>query len=146
MRSLVRSIYIAGGILMLAGVQNASAQIIDRVEFTTAFPFTVGHATVPAGSYTITPDDDNPQFLQLRGDHVGVFFQTENTEARELPSKTEVVFKKYGDGYLLKEIWIAGLNSGAETMAAEPEKHMAKHLAAKADQRVAARNVATPGN
>src|SRR3979490_310342 len=113
MRSLVRSIYIAGGILMLAGVQNASAQIIDRVEFTPAFPFTVGHATVPAGNYTITPDFDNPQFLQLTGDHVAVFFQTENTEARTLPSKSEVVFKRYGNGYLLKEIWVAGTNEGA---------------------------------
>jgi hypothetical protein len=146
MRSLARSIYIAAGIIVLAGVQNASAQIVDRVEFTTAFPFTVGHATVPAGSYTITPDEDNPQFLQLRGDRVGVFFQTENTEVRELPSKTEVVFNRYGDGYLLKEIWIAGSNAGAETMAAEPERHMAKHLARAGDQRVAARKVATARN
>jgi hypothetical protein len=146
MRSLVRSIYIAGAIIMLAGVQNASAQIIDRVEFTTAFPFTVGHATVPAGSYTITPDFDNPQFLELTGDHVGVFFQAENAEARELPSKTEVVFKRYGDKYLLKEIWVAGINGGATTMAAEPEKHMAKQLTPAADQRVAAQKTAAPRN
>ena len=120
MRSLVRSVFVAAGILVLAGAQNASAQIVDRVEFTTTFPFTVGHATVPAGSYTITPDDDNPQFLQLRGDRVGVFFQAENAEPGKLPSKTEVVFKQYGDGYLLKEIWVAGTNGGATVMAPSP--------------------------
>ena len=146
MRSLVRSLYIAGGIILLAGVQNASAQIVDRVEFTTAFPFTVGHATVPAGSYMITPDEDNPQFLQLTGEHIGVFFQTESAEARQLPKKTELVFKRYGDGYLLKEIWVAGSNAGATTMATEREKHLAKHHAPAADQRVAARKVATPRN
>jgi hypothetical protein len=131
---------------MLAGVHNASAQIIDRVEFTTAFPFTVGHATVPPGSYTITPDYDNPQFLELTGDHTGVFFQAENTEARQLPSKTEVVFKRYGDGYLLNEIWVAGTNEGATAVAAEPEKHMAKNRDSKGEQRVAARRSSTPKN
>jgi hypothetical protein len=56
MRSSFRSIGIAAGILVVAGVQNASAQITDPVEFTTSFPFTVGYATVPAGRYTIRPD------------------------------------------------------------------------------------------
>jgi hypothetical protein len=43
MTSLVRSIGIAAGILVLAGVGTASAQITDPVEFTTTFPFTVGN-------------------------------------------------------------------------------------------------------
>ena len=146
MKSLVRSICIGSGILLLAGVQNASAQITDAVEFTTSFPFTVGHSTVPAGSYTITPDDDNPQYLQLRGEHTGVYFQTESEEARGPASQTEVVFKRYGDGYLLKDIWVAGSTGGARTMAAEPEKHMTKHLAPKGEERVAARRASTPRN
>ena len=74
MTSLVRSIGIAGGILVLAGVQNASAQITNPIEFTTSFAFTVGNATMPAGAYTIRPDDDNPAILQLTGKHgYGVF-------------------------------------------------------------------------
>jgi hypothetical protein len=139
MRLMTRSLSIAGGILLLAGVQNASAQITDPVEFTTSFPFTVGHATVPAGSYTITPDDDNPQYLELRGANTGVFFQTENDEARATPSRTEVVFERYGDEYLLKDIWVAGLNAGAKTITAEPAKHMAKRHHSNGEQRVAAR-------
>jgi hypothetical protein len=142
MRSLVRSLGIAGGLLVLAGVQNASAQIADPVEFTTSFPFTVGYATVPAGSYTIRPDDDNPQILELSGPRGTVLFQTENAQARQTPSKTEVVFKRYGAGYVLKDIWIEGSDTGAEAVPVEAEKHVAKNQAAQSEQRVAARKKA----
>jgi hypothetical protein len=139
MKSRIRVIGVAAGVLMLAGVQNAGAQLLNAVEFTTAFPFTVGNATVPAGSYTITPDDDNPAVLEMAGAHEAVLFETKPTEARDVPSRTEVVFLRYGDTYVLKNIWIQGLNSGAETNAAEGERHAEKHHGSKSEQRVAAR-------
>jgi len=139
MTSLVRSFGMAAGILVFAGVQNASAQIVYPVEFTTSFPFTVGNASVPAGSYTIRPDDDNPAILELTGAHTSVLFQTEDLAARQTPSKTEVVFKRYGAGYVLKDIFLAGSNNGAETIAAEGERHAAKHGGPEQEQRVAAR-------
>jgi len=108
MSSLVRSIIIVLGVLTVAGVQNASAQIIDNVDFTTSFPFTVGNTTVPAGSYTIRPDDDNPQILMLQGKNASVLFQVDVASARKTPSKTEVVFSRYGNSYVLKNIWGRG--------------------------------------
>ncbi len=145
MRSFVRSIYIAVGIIMLAGVQNASAQILDAVKFTTSFPFTVGNTTMPAGSYTINPDFDNPQILELAGSGGFALFQVELTEANKTPSTTEVVFKRYGSGYLLKDIWVEGQNSGATATAAEGERH-AKRQASNGEQRVAAQRSSTPKN
>ena len=139
MTSFVRSIGIAAGILMLAGIQNASAQVTDPVEFTTSFPFTVGYASVPAGRYTIRPDDDNPGIFQLTGARTNVLFQTENTSTREAPSKTEVVFKRYGDGYVLKDIWVAGSTTGVEVIAVEGERHMTKNGGVESEQRVTAR-------
>jgi hypothetical protein len=146
MKSLGRSICIAAGILLLAGVQKASAQIVYPVEFTTSFPFTVGYATVPAGSYTITPDEDNPAMLLLAGGRTSVFFQTEDKDAQKAPSKTEVVFSKFGDKYVLKDIWVEGSTSGAESLAAEAERHMAKNGKSKSEQRVAARRKSTTSN
>ena len=142
MTSLIRSLGIAGGILVLAGVQNASAQIVYPVEFTTSFPFTVGNATVPAGSYTIRPDDDNPAILELTGAHTAVLFETEDKQARETPAKTEVVFKRYGAGYVLKDVFLAGSNNGAETISTEGERHAAKHGGPEQEQRVGARKTA----
>lgn len=139
MKTLIRSFGIAGAILMCAGVQNASAQITDPVEFTTSFPFTVGNATVPAGSYTIEPDVDNPSILQLTGGRTSVLFETNSAQARETPSKTEVVFKRYGDGYVLKDIWMEGESTGAESLTAEAERHVMKHPGRAAEQRVAGR-------
>jgi hypothetical protein len=139
MKLLVRSFGVAGALLMLAGVHDASAQITDSVEFTTSFPFTVGNATVPAGSYTVAPDVDNPSILQLTGGRTSVLFETNSAQARETPSKTEVVFKRYGDGYVLKDIWMEGESIGAESLTAEPERHMMKHAGRAAEQRVAGR-------
>jgi hypothetical protein len=139
MRSLIRSAGIALGVLMFAGAQNASAQIIDTVEFTTSFPFTVGNTAVPAGSYTIRPDDDNPKILELFGQKTSALFQVDAVDAPSTPSKTELVFSRYGDSYVLKNIWIEGSTSGAKTLPAEGERHVAKHPGAKGEQRVAAR-------
>ena len=139
MRVLVRSITVAAGIVMLATVQNASAQISETVEFTTAFPFMVGNATVPAGTYTVRPDDDDPQILSLVGARTGVLFETDPTEARQVADKTEVVFKRYGDQYVLKDIWVEGSASGAEAKTAENERHAAKNPGTVSQQRVSAR-------
>jgi hypothetical protein len=127
-----------GGILMLVGMRTVSAQIEYPVEFTTAFPFTVGYATVPAGTYTIKPDDDSPEMLELSGGRVGVFFQTNNVAASAPVAKSEVVFTRYGDTYVLKSVWVDGSNTGAASVAAEGERHAAKH-GAESEQRVPAR-------
>ena len=145
MRSFVRSIGIAGGLLVLAGVQNADALITETVEFTTSFPFAVGSATVPAGSYTIRPDEDDPRILMLTGAHASVLFETADTQARERPSKTEVVFQRYGDEYVLKDIWMEGEYVGAESKASEAERHMKKHES-NGEERVAARKMANASN
>jgi hypothetical protein len=142
MTSSIRSLAVAAGIMVLAAVQNASAQIDNAVEFTTSFPFTVGSTTVPAGSYTIKPDDDSPQLLELSGAGVHAFFETNNAQAREMPSKTEVVFKRYGDRYVLKNIWLDSSDTGYETIAGEGERHMVKQYGSATEHRLAARKVA----
>ena len=132
MKSLIRSIGMAAGIVLLAGVSHAGAQIVNTVEFTTTFPFTVGAVTLPAGSYTIRPDDDNPNILELVGARTGVFFETRDVAALR-PAKTEVVFKRYGDTYVLKNVYVDGSDIGVETIAAESERHMMKKSAAQSE-------------
>jgi hypothetical protein len=139
MRSFVRSIAITGGILLCAGVPYASAQISEPVEFTTSFAFTVGEATVPAGTYTITPDDLAPEMLTLTGAHGSVLFQTNPASTSSRASKSEVVFKRYGGAYVLKSIWIAGSDRGAEALSAHGEQHVAKGQDLTGELRLAAR-------
>jgi hypothetical protein len=142
MRLLVRSIVIAGGILVLAGSQNASAQIVYPVEFTTTFPFTVGNATVPAGSYTIRPDENEASVLELTGAGASVFFETEVAQPRKDRSKDELVFQRYDGGYVLKSIWVAGSDIGYVTVPAKGERRVSKRGPSQSEEHVAARKTA----
>ena len=108
--------------------------------------YTVGNATVPAGSYTIRPDDDNPQVFELMGKNASALFQVQTADAREVLSKTEVVFSRYGNTYVLKSIWVEGSTSGVETVSGEGERHAAKTTGTKAEQRVAARRKSGTGH
>lgn len=72
-----------------------------------------------------------------------MLFLADNIETRQTPSKTEIVFNRYGDGYVLKDIWMEGSNTGAEATPAEAERRAAKHGDAKGDYRVAALGVDT---
>ena len=140
MKSLVRAIG-AAAILLMAGVPQVQAQITGPIKFTTAFPFAVGHSTVPAGSYTIARDDDASGIFLLTGAHIGVLFLTTETEARQAPTKTEIVFRHYGEEYVLKDIFVEGSTAGAESIVAEAELHASKHGHSKGDVRVSALRV-----
>jgi hypothetical protein len=137
MRSFVRALTIASGILVLTGVRQASAQIETSVEFTTSFPFTVGNSHVPAGSYSIRQAEDNPNLLELSGGQTALFFEVDNLTAPRTSDKTEVVFSRDGDGYALKDVWVEGSDMGYEAVHAEGERHAAKIGDSKDEQRVA---------
>ena len=139
MKLWFRSVIIAGALLTAAGVRNASAQIDKAIEFTTPFPFTVGNATVPAGSYTITPDEQDPQILELRGGKTSVIFVTEDAQPKQPASKTEVVFSRYKNSYVLKNIWLAGSAIGYVTEIGLAEKHLSRSGGSATEHRVAAR-------
>jgi hypothetical protein len=135
-----RSIVLAAGIAALVGVNNASAQIDTSLEFTTSFPFTVGNATLPAGSYTIGPaDDEEPKVLRIEGAHASAFFLTESAQPKQAPSKTEIVFSRYGDRYVLKSIWLRDSAIGYQVETALGERHAAKSGGASTAERVTAR-------
>jgi len=132
------SVVIACGVLSFVGVHDASAQLTHSLSFTTSFPFVVDNTTLPAGSYTITPLDDDPYLLELRGSHASVIVVTKSAQQHEPPSKSEVVFNRYDTGYVLKNIWVAGSNQGYLTDVALKERHLAKQGDSPREHRVAA--------
>jgi hypothetical protein len=142
MTSLFRSSVLAAGLVVLAGVTNASAQIEGEIEFTTSFAFTVGNTTVPAGSYTINRVDEDPQVLELRGGRASVLFRTESVQPKQLPAKDEVVFSKYGNGYVLKNVFAAGSEIGYAAENALGGRRIAKGGGTPTEARVDARKTA----
>ncbi len=146
MKSVVRFIGMAIAIVMLAGVSRASAQIAgDEVEFTTTFPFVVGNTMVPAGTYTIKEAGDEPSVLRLSGANASALFVTQPTLPQEAPTRTEVVFVRYGHDYVLKDIYSERSDTGAETVPSEGEPVVSNATAATGEQHVAARRKTATG-
>ena len=140
MKSHASAVFALSGALLVLGGGAARASIDQTVEFKTSFPFAVGATTVPAGAYTIRPDSDNADVLELSGRGVGVFFEVRDQTASSPASASELVFERYGDRYALHSIWVQGEKEGVVTAAGEPEKHLAKAGAQPSEHRVAARS------
>jgi hypothetical protein len=121
------------GFVLLAGASMATAQLAGTVKFSTTFPFTVGNRVLPAGSYTVTSDDDAPYaFAVIEGSGVRVFWDIRPAEASRDAAKTEVVFTQLGKDHILKSVWVEGSTDGIETAAAEPERQAASGTAQRA--------------
>lgn len=125
MRMTSRFVLAAAFMAAIGGV-TANAQVTDRITFKTDFPFVAGNATLPAGSYTVSPMDDDPSVLELSNGKVSVLLDTEGDQPARAPSKTEVTFNKYGNTYVLHEILDPEAQGGAIVLPSHAEKRHQK--------------------
>lgn len=142
MTSVTRRVMVFTAVTTVAGASLAYAQVSDPVEFTVPFAFTVGNSTMPPGSYEIRRDTDNGTVYRIDAQkkHIGTLFEVEPTSMNKPPAKTEVVFKRYGQGYVLKSVWEEGSSDGIQTLVAEAEKHHVKHGGTVTETRVSAKH------
>jgi hypothetical protein len=114
MKTFARSAMIAASLLVVSA-GGASAQIPNRMKFTTTFPFMVGHKTMPAGSYTITPLETDHSLVEISNGRTSALILTEPDSPKVPPRQDEVTFAKEGNTYVLREVWDAASATGAET-------------------------------
>jgi hypothetical protein len=110
------------GLLSLLTVMPLAAQITDgSVDFTTSFPFYVGNAKMPAGSYRIIQSENDASILQIQSKDSGhsAFIDFIPTHSAQRHPHSDVTFHKYGDTEYLNRIWVAGQKYG---MKVEPTK------------------------
>lgn len=143
MKSAIQKVMLFTAVATVSGAGLAHAQVTDPVEFTTSFPFTVGNTTMPAGSYEIRRDTDNGAVYRIQSNkkHIGTLFEVEGTSVTSPPKQTEVIFKRYGNGYVLKSVWEVGSTEGIETVKMEAERHHMKDGGTPTDHHVAAHHV-----
>jgi hypothetical protein len=141
---LSRPVVIACALLLLAGIRSACAQNDLFIEFTTTFPFAVGNTTLPAGTYTVRADDEDPQVLEVSGPQAAVFLNTESAQPRQAPSRTELVFDRYGEGYVLKNVWVEGSEIGYRTQPSLREQRLAKNGSPSEEHVIRAEKADTP--
>ena len=109
------------GLLSLLSAMPLAAQIVDGVDFTTSFPFYVGNAKMPAGSYKITPSENDESILQIQSTDGArsALIDFLPTHSEQPHPQSDVTFHKYGDTEYLNRIWVAGQRYG---MKVEPTK------------------------
>jgi hypothetical protein len=121
----VSKLVVKMGLLSMLSVMPLAAQIVDGVDFTTSFPFYVGNAKMPAGSYKITQADNDASMLQIQssdGVH-SAFIDFMPTHSEQPHPHSDVTFHKYGNTEYLNRIWVGGQKYG---MKVEPTKSEVK--------------------
>jgi hypothetical protein len=118
---------------------KAHAQIVGEVDVNVPFQFHVGNAKFPAGMYHIRMLDDSTGVMEISSadDSMSALFQVRDTEAKSAPGKTELIFSKYGNRYILAKLFDEGNPSGSRVIDSGYEKRIGQ-AGAPAEQHVPA--------
>ncbi len=113
-----------------AGARTASAQS-ETALVKVNFPFIVGDRVLPAGSYRITPDTQDPMLLLIastKGKPAAAFAATGRSDnPNPMDPKVHVAFKNIDGQYFLWRITIPGSDGREVALTkAEAERTLAK--------------------
>jgi len=102
---LVIGVAFVGVFALLAG-RPAQAQLAEYMTFRTNFPFVVGNATLPAGAYTIRRTEDSQSVYMVSGPRSVFLVANPTSHPPSIdPAKDEVIFQKFGDQFVMSEVW-----------------------------------------
>jgi hypothetical protein len=123
----------AGLVLALTiGASKAKAQIVGDMVANVPFEFHAGNAEFPAGEYRIHSVDDSGlsvmQISTMDGSR-SALFQVQESDASATPTKSELIFNKYGDQYFLTKLYDQGERIGSEVLKSRTELRVSKNVA-----------------
>jgi len=127
MKNLLRSVVLAGLVMVVGGV-GVRAQQADRVvKFAAPFAFEVENNKLPAGEYTVLVQGGWLQ-IQGKGGNGAAHALTIPVVSRgeKTVSKSHVVFHNYQGRYFLAQIWSSGQEKGRELLETREEQQLAK--------------------
>src|SRR5882724_8339426 len=96
-------------------VVSVYAQSDMRLNVNIPFEFSVRNKVLPAGEYTVSQRVQNAQYNLLirRVDRTASdVFLTIPTRGGTTPNESKLVFNRYGDQYILSEVWMRGNDTG----------------------------------
>lgn len=108
---------------------KASAQIVGDLDADIPFQFHVGARELPAGEYRIrVADEADLRVMEITSadGSTSVLFQVLDSDLQSAPSKSELIFNKYGDQYFLSKLFDEGNPSGNELIRSRDEKQISK--------------------
>jgi hypothetical protein len=127
---------------------NARAQIVGDLDADIPFQFHVGNKELPAGKYRIHMLDNSDltamEIISADGSASAVF-QIQESDTNSAPTKSELIFNKYGHDYFLAKLFDEGDPSGSELIESAYEKRISKG-AVVAQEHVSTRHRSQQGN
>jgi len=119
---------------------KAHAQIIGEHRVDIPFQFYAGNAKLPAGKYVVRMlDNSDLRVMEIRAadGSTSALFGVEDAQVNSAPSKSELIFNKYGNRYFLTEMFDEGNPDGSRVPESSLEKRVSKE-AAEAQEHVPA--------
>jgi hypothetical protein len=113
------------------GAISASAQVVDTIEATIPFDFTVRDTTYPAGFYSIKRvRQENGKAMVLRNQERKnlVVFMTNAASLHDYADRSMMVFHRIGDRYFLSEVYEEGSEVGIAVQRSDSEKRLEREL------------------
>jgi hypothetical protein len=116
-RAILLAVVVAGAPLSPAShAQELEGAVVVNVPFT----FENGSQHFAAGRYTIRMDSQH--ILLIRGESSSGFVMAGIDESIHPSETTMVVFRRYGDQYFLREVWVEGETTYTYCMPSKVEQ------------------------
>jgi len=136
-------LFIALAFGLAVHASRAEAQIIGDLEVNIPFQFHAGNAKLPAGEYRIHMlDSSDLTVMEITSadGSLSALFDVQEADSSSTPTKSELIFNKYGNRYFLAELFDEGNPSGSQVLesryekkvsqaASEPQAHVTAHRA-----------------
>ena len=111
---------------------KAQAQIVGSLEADIPFTFHVGNTKLPAGTYRIhVLDNSDLTVMEITSadGSSSALFEVREAEANSTPGKSELVFNKYGNHYILERLFEESNRTGSAVVKSGYEKRIAQGTA-----------------
>jgi len=125
----LKGLAVAAFIVMLGASSAKASSPMLREDI--PFDFTVGNATLPAGTYTVT--EATPGLLLIRNEKPGTdaaFVLVNSVETTKPQDSAKLMFHRYGNSYFLNQVWTNGAISGYSIPKSQDEISVSKELLA----------------
>lgn len=103
----------------------ASAFAEQAIKAQIPFPFHMGGSVLPSGSYTVDNGVAREVLRFKSADGKSTVILSHAVQSTATPTRTKLVFNRYGDQYFLSQVWAGDGNTGRELPKTRLEKEVA---------------------
>jgi hypothetical protein len=122
-----KRLFVMAGLLVFASI--VATQVVRADEpmlVNIPFAFVAGNATLPAGEYRVERLHGNSAVVLIRcsDTSAAAVVLSNATQAKETPTQSKLIFKRYDNRYFLSQVWSAGSIRGRELLKSRAEKEI----------------------